>query len=265
MSKYFTHFPKINYLNRIVTDITSRVKIIEDLQSDPYAFLPYTIKGDDRPEDIAYYYYGDQNKVWLIYLANQIIDPYTQWPLSNENFEKSMLKKYNKGSQDFVSSNVNTSTNSIFLPNHKLLTSDPVIYTALSAITGLVTDTNYYVIRVDESNIKLASNAANSLSGVAISLTGVGGNSQKLTFNANNWLLNDAIRSNIKHFTHIDKTISISPDTYFLDQSIVTSQWTKVKYYDYEIRLNDDRRTIWLVNSNYADQLQSDLEKVMND
>ena len=265
MSRYFTFFPKVDYLGRTVTDVTRRVKIVEDLQSDPYAFLPYTIKGDDRAEDIAYYYYGDQNKVWLVYLANKIIDPYTQWPLSNENFDKSMLKKYDKSVKVFADINVYTSNNTINVADHGFTTSDPVIYTSTAPITGLTNNTNYYVIRVDASNIKLASNTSNSLANVPVSLTGVGGNTHVLTFNTNNWLSNDSIRSNIKEYKNKqDETIRISPDTFILDTSLVTSEWTKVKYYDYELELNDDRRTIWLVNSDYANRLESDLEKVMN-
>ena len=47
-----------------------------------------------RPEDIAYYYYGSTDYTWLIYLANNIVDPYHQWPLSQENFNKYLIEKY---------------------------------------------------------------------------------------------------------------------------------------------------------------------------
>jgi hypothetical protein len=94
MPKYFEYFPKVTYREKLVTDITRRVKIKDDLLADPYTFLPYTIKEGERAEDVAYYYYGDQGKVWLIYLANKIIDPYTQWPMSNENVSRTIAKKY---------------------------------------------------------------------------------------------------------------------------------------------------------------------------
>lgn len=266
MSRYFTYFPKVEYLGRTVTDITRRVKIVEDLANDPYAFLPYTIKDDDKAEEIAYHYYGDQNKVWMVYLANQIVDPYSQWPLSTENFDKSMLKKYDKGSFVFANTNINTANSTIAINNHSLKTSDPVIYTSNTALSGLTSDTNYYVIRVDESTIKLASNATNSIANTAITLSSPGtGIAHTLTFNTGNWLVNNTIQSNIKHYkNNADDSITISPDTYILDTNLVTSEWTKVTYYDYEFKANDNRRTIWLVNSNYADQLESDLEKVMN-
>lgn len=94
MSIYFTYFPKTTHTNQLVVDITRRVNFRNTVFNDPYAFLPYTIVNDDRPEDIAYYYYGDVKYTWIVYLSNQIIDPYHQWPLSNEKFEKYLIKKY---------------------------------------------------------------------------------------------------------------------------------------------------------------------------
>lgn len=98
MSNYFKFFPSIIYSGRSVVDITRRTKILEDIANDPYVFLPYTVIQDDRPENIAEFYYGDANKVWLIYFANNIIDMYSQWPLSQDDFDKYITKKYKEKS-----------------------------------------------------------------------------------------------------------------------------------------------------------------------
>lgn len=185
MSNYFKNFPKIDYMGSNVVDITRRVKIIEDLRNNPYAFLPYTIKDDDRPEDIALYYYNDPGKVWLVYLANNIIDPYTQWPMSNENFEKTLMVKYETANR-----------------------------------------TGYEVLE---------------------------------------WAMNTNITSNILYYKNYeDDDIEISVDTYNLDPTLDTSKWYPVRVYDHEMMLNENRRTIFLVNSVYADQLQRDLKVALN-
>lgn len=87
MPSYFTHFPTVNYNGVILTDVTRRAKFLENLRVDPLTFLPYTVSGDDRPEDVAFYYYGDAGFVWLVYLANNIIDPYTDWVMTDSDFE----------------------------------------------------------------------------------------------------------------------------------------------------------------------------------
>jgi hypothetical protein len=94
VSDYFKFYPKTVHTGRTAVDITRRTKILEDIAGDPYVFLPYTVVQDDRPEDIANYYYGDPNKVWLVYFANNIIDPYIQWPMTQDNFDKHLIKKY---------------------------------------------------------------------------------------------------------------------------------------------------------------------------
>jgi hypothetical protein len=94
MSKYFKFFPTITYGDKVVTDITRRAKILEDIESNTYAYLPYTVKDMERPEDVALGYYGDPSLVWLVYYSNNIVDPYHEWPLDFTNFEKMIVKKH---------------------------------------------------------------------------------------------------------------------------------------------------------------------------
>ena len=49
-----------------------------------------------------------------------------------------------------------------------------------TALAGLTDNTEYFVIRVDEDNIKLASSLSNAQPGTAITLTGTGNNAQTL-------------------------------------------------------------------------------------
>jgi hypothetical protein len=94
MAEYFDKFPLIQYQKMAARDLTRRANFLKSTVSNPFVFLPYTIEEDMRPEDIAYYYYGSTDYTWLIYLANNIIDPYHQWPLSQENFNKYLIEKY---------------------------------------------------------------------------------------------------------------------------------------------------------------------------
>lgn len=91
---YFKHFPTTTHSNYTVLDITRRVKLIERVINEPMAFLPYMVEEDMRPEDVALYYYGTVDYTWLIYIANNIVDPYHDWPMTQENFERYLMKKY---------------------------------------------------------------------------------------------------------------------------------------------------------------------------
>ena len=92
--EFFAGFPLIKYNNEVVRDISVRIDILESVRSDPYAFLPYTVKDGERAEEVAYLYYGDPRYVWVVYLSNNIIDPYFGWPLDNYQFEQTLAKTY---------------------------------------------------------------------------------------------------------------------------------------------------------------------------
>jgi hypothetical protein len=94
MPEYFRHFPQVKHSGRDVTDITKRVAFFDRVASDPRVFLPYTIEEGMRAEDVAYYYYDDPGFVWLVYLANNIVDPYLEWPMSQTNLEGHIEEKY---------------------------------------------------------------------------------------------------------------------------------------------------------------------------
>ena len=104
--EYFSDFPLIKYNNEVVRDISVRLDILENVKTDTYAFLPYTIKDGERAEEVAYLYYGDPRYVWVVYLSNDIIDPYFEWPLSNYEFEHTLAKTYAKRALAASPSNV---------------------------------------------------------------------------------------------------------------------------------------------------------------
>jgi len=103
MSKYFRYYPQTQYafanssftIEKSVKNISLKTVLMDGLsQDDPYAFLRYTVIEDEKAEDIADFYYDDPAMSWLVYFANDIVDPYTQWPKTYENFTEYFRKKY---------------------------------------------------------------------------------------------------------------------------------------------------------------------------
>tara|TARA_B110000211_G_scaffold11277_1_gene11870 strand:+ start:2017 stop:2619 length:603 start_codon:yes stop_codon:yes gene_type:complete len=103
MSKYFRYYPQTQYafangsftIEKSVKNISLKTVLKDGLsQDDPYIFLRYTISEDEKAEDIADFYYDDPAMSWLVYFANDIVDPYTQWPKTYENFTEYFRKKY---------------------------------------------------------------------------------------------------------------------------------------------------------------------------
>jgi hypothetical protein len=79
-------------------------------------------------------------------------------------------------SHDFVDSDVDTSDESINITSHNFLTGDKIQLTTTGTLpTGLSTGTDYYVIKVDADNLKLAASESDADDGTAIDITAASG------------------------------------------------------------------------------------------
>lgn len=206
--KYFDTFPlsvtadeKGNKSQLI--NITLRTKLIPQLAKNPLIFYKYAIQEGDTPEIIAHKYYGDSYRYWMILLANEIMDPQWEWPLSTQQFTKYIIDKYaeDAGNQS------------------------PVDYTQVTIHHYEKLITTY-----DDSNQ-----------------------------------------------TTVIKKITIDEDTYnslvettkqarFDYGGIVTYSVSKraVSIFDYENELNEEKRNIKLINSNYVSDVENQFKYLMN-
>ena len=97
---YFEKFPKIYYdanadgKYKVMTDIISRVKLVDSVKPNILNFDYYNVKDGETPEMIAHKYYDDPELHWTILVVNDVIDYYTQWPMSVQKFEEFMKDKY---------------------------------------------------------------------------------------------------------------------------------------------------------------------------
>ena len=92
--RYFSKFPKISYSNNYAVDITRRTVLSNKFSMSPYAFYPYDIVDEERADQFSGRYYKDQYQSWLIYITNEITDPYYGWYLTTSQFNELIEKKY---------------------------------------------------------------------------------------------------------------------------------------------------------------------------
>ena len=91
---YFNNLPTIEYGTKVARNLITRPKIKNFILGNPNVIYDYVIKDGERPDTIANAYYGDSNFVWLIFLANNIVDPYYDWPLTQQQFKDFIINKY---------------------------------------------------------------------------------------------------------------------------------------------------------------------------
>jgi hypothetical protein len=98
---YFNTFPLVIASDSknnaiLLTNLMARVEIIPSLLKNPLLFYSYDLKESDRPDIIANKYYDDSNKFWMIFYANEIMDPQWDWPLSSKQFDAYLINKYSE-------------------------------------------------------------------------------------------------------------------------------------------------------------------------
>ena len=91
-----------NKVYKLLPDILRRVKLRAGVRSGAFIFDNYDVKDGERPEDIAYKWFGDAEYHWVILMTNNITDRYYQWPLSQPQFAEHLTDKYGAGSEDAV-------------------------------------------------------------------------------------------------------------------------------------------------------------------
>ena len=104
MSNYFNQVPNFEYVSRLpdsqigdyvkVKNIFKGVRIREDILQDLTVFEKYQVIGDDRPDNVAFNFYGESTLDWLILKCNNIINIQTEWPMTQEDFDRYLINKY---------------------------------------------------------------------------------------------------------------------------------------------------------------------------
>ena len=102
---YFDNFPKVSLLsfsdNRSSssdyvesTNIFKRGKIRDDFFQVAATFDRFSIRGDDRPDNVANILYGNPELDWIILLSNNILNIRDEWPMNGMDFQRYIDNNY---------------------------------------------------------------------------------------------------------------------------------------------------------------------------
>ncbi len=105
MSKYFSYLPNVyvrtsSYRKSnvdpfsLAKNIFRRIKIREELDDVILGFQQYTVKNNQRPDEVALDAYGDMKLDWVVLLCNNIINLYDEWPMSEDELERYIDSEY---------------------------------------------------------------------------------------------------------------------------------------------------------------------------
>ena len=105
---YFNRFPtmiydmKNNGNYKLLPDILRRVKQRSAIKQGQFVFDNYDVVDGEKPEDVAYKWFGDAQLHWVILMTNNVTDRYYGWPMNFVQFQEYLTDKYGSGNEDAV-------------------------------------------------------------------------------------------------------------------------------------------------------------------
>ena len=288
VQRYFDAFPIISYANNQAVDITKRAMITDSLNNNPYVYYPYDIDAFERPDQISNEYYSDPYKSWIIYLTNDIVDPYYEWYMNQEEFTDHIKLKYgtienatdkvmkyrnNYGTDDGISvsrfnslssalvkywSPVYNNSNKIISYARKQI--DWVVNTnkILSYSVANTSFINNEIVDIVFSNSNKGKGQIASVSNNTIfvqHVSGVYNTSSDVTISGTSYIYGRESNVNT-HFTTatlVASNISAEEESY----------WTSVSYYDFENEKNEYNKSVRLLDNRYSTTFSNNFRDIM--
>ena len=140
MANYFKQLPNFEYVSRLpdskisdfieVKNLFKRGLLREDIFQNLAFFTKYKIRNNDRPDNVAFDFYGDSNLDWLVLVCNNIINIQTEWPMDQNDFDAYLLDKYGNyeslysGIHHYETTEVRDNQNIIIVPEGLQVESD---------------------------------------------------------------------------------------------------------------------------------------------
>jgi len=91
---YFNKLPTVSYNGYDVKNILARAQLSKQTKASYSLFYPYTLTDEDRIDRLSRDYYENAGYSWLVWLANETIDPYYGLSVSDFDLVNLITLKY---------------------------------------------------------------------------------------------------------------------------------------------------------------------------
>ena len=277
MENYFSKFPKTIYNGVTCVDITKKAKLDDSILRKPNSFYSYEIQNNLRSDQVAEYYYDDPTYDWLIYLQNEIVDPYYGWYLSEDDFRKMIDDKYGsfeKAEKRIKYYQLNWSDLDLEIPKSYYDNTLPYYlrkyYTPNFAVGNTIIS---YTIRNEDwivNTNKLIKFNVTYVSGNSYSTDEVidikinynfesaNGGGEVVSSNSSTVILKNIsgyTSNNLYIIGETSNSIAQISNSQILSENITDEEavyWVSTSYYEYEKNKNEQRKNIRLIDNNFA-------------
>lgn len=239
MANFFNLFPKTRYTlsnsrypeYQLITDILFRTAIIKEALTNSSSYIKYVIRDGDTPDILATKVYNDPEAHWMILYANDMVDPQFDWPLASSVFPKYIIDKYRSMAEADEGRSLQD-------------------YEVVAWTQNL---TNPASIHHYEKVIKHVNNAAQTVNEMRYII-----NQTKLTDND--------LDVPYDYYSILPEEQGVTPINLEINgQTIIETVYHEaVTYYDYEEKLNEDKRNIRIIKKEYYPQIVEEFRSLTN-
>ena len=97
---FFSNFPTIEVdvlddgTKTTFLEVTRKVRFKDLVKKYNVTFDYYDVQSGQTPEFLAKVFYNDEKLHWVLLLANDVMDYYHDWPLTNATFDRNLQELY---------------------------------------------------------------------------------------------------------------------------------------------------------------------------
>jgi hypothetical protein len=258
MAGYFSNFPSIRYKSDNVDSVAKNIMMRGIMRDEVKNIVLETIeiKSGDRADQIAHLLYEKSDLDYMLYILNDIVDPYYEWYLTKEQFELLLNNKYGDEKDSvkhWIAITTNNSLASIQVRDSGSgFTNNDLVFVGINrnnslGVASVITDDSggiaNFRITVPGSNIT---------------------NPDNISFRRNGAPLNNdtaVIVPVLENFSGSD--VIINNETYALLPESEQIKYEPVTNREYEDELNYQRRLFNAVKPEIAGIIQSQMKKLL--
>ena len=235
---YFKSFPYTFYslddasTVQVVTNITNRVALSEEVKTNLGLYDEYDIKDGETPELVANKFYGNSELHWLVLHYNEIIDPRFDWPMDTNNLNRYVAGKYTdaNATHHFEDADGNYTNSEAYITTSIADGVDG--FNNFNINDAITNNTNkgvgYITEKIDQSNVRI-------------------------TITTGGFKTGDEILT------------SSNTEKYAIITSVAILSGTSITNFDFEDRVNESKRRIKLLKALYVDAVVNDFKKKLGE
>lgn len=267
MTKYFSRFPLVDYNGTPAKNILARVDFTDQTKKDIYVNFDYVLQdGSTRPDILSFNYYNSPQYDWLIYMTNNIIDPYHDYYKSQDDFKSYIVGKY--GSADIAKSKILFYRND-WAPDESLISENVYENLAINIKKywkPKLNTTNQIVgyERVKDDWTVSTNRIVQLTVTIDISAFEPGNIISQSSTGATGTLVSKDVDTGLLIVQHVEGAFAVSTtdnisSVIILKENITAAEetfWAPVYAYDYEEEQNELKKYISLIKSSYVPDIE---------